>query len=179
MEKMVKITNKIFKIVINFIIFLLSILLILVIYGSIQLNILGKEYIDILGYSFFEVKTGSMEPLINIKDIVIVKIGQDYEKGDIVTYKKDDYLVTHRVMDKKEEVIITKGDNNNTVDDPIESKNIIGKVVYTIGNVAIWQKVFTNNKVITLLITTTIIFIFLITYKEKNGEKNVRKEKDS
>lgn len=53
--------------------------------------------------------------------------------GDIITFKKDDVYVTHRVlwMLKKGNTIrvITRGDNEITVDSPVLPCQILGKVV--------------------------------------------------
>ena len=168
------ILKKINKLLSNLIILVLSILLLIIIYGSIQLNILNKEYIDLFGYSFFEVKTGSMEPTIKKNDIVIVKLKQKIKENDVITYKKNEYFVTHRVIKKEENKIITKGDKNNKNDQPIENKDVIGKVVYTIKNVEVWKQVFKDRKVIISISLTIILLVIIISFKEKNGEKNDR-----
>ena len=163
-----KIINVITKTVLNLIYAILTIILIILIYNIIQVSILNKPYIDIFGYSFFEVKTGSMSGTMEIGDIILVKLTKDVKENDIVTYEQDNILITHRIIEKQEENIITKGDANNKEDDPIKSENIIGKVEYTLKNVEIWKKVFKTPEVYTLIIITLILFGITISIKDKN-----------
>lgn len=168
--------NKIFKIIknsiINLIIFILGIIAIIAIWTSIQLNVQNKEYINIFGHSIFSTGTGSMAPTMQIGDIVVVKIGKDAKEKDIITYKKDNAIITHRIIKIDGESIIAKGDNNNTQDEAITKDAIIGKVVLIINNVGVWKKVFSDLNVIIPVILTVILFIILVSYKEKTGEKN-------
>ena len=64
-------------------------------------------------------------------DIIIIKDSDDYEVGDIITYNNNnDYLITHRIISKEGALFETKGDNNNTKDRNIVSKDKIeGKVI--------------------------------------------------
>ena len=168
--------NKILKIIkniiINLIIFVLGIIAVLAIWTSIQLNVQGKEYIDIFGYSIFSTETASMSPTIEIGDIVFVKIGEDVQEKDIITYKNDNSFITHRIIKIDGESIIAKGDNNNTQDKPIKKDAILGKVVFTINNVEIWKKVFSDMSVIIPIVITVVLFVILVCYQEKTGEKD-------
>ena len=169
--------NKIFKIIknviINGIIFILGIIALLAIWTSIQLNVQNKEYIDLFGYSIFSTETGSMSPTIEKGDIVFVQIGEPTKEQDIITYKKDNAIITHRIIKIDKETIITKGDNNNTQDEEITQDAIIGKVIYIVNNVEIWKKVFSDISVIIPVSITVILFIILVSYKEKKtGDKN-------
>ena len=167
-----KIFEKIKKIIINLIIFILVVIAIISVYAFIQLNVQNKEYINIFGYSVFSAETGSMSPTIEKGDIVIIKIGDEIKENDIITYKKDNVLITHRISKINENTIIAKGDYNNTDDVPIQKEQVIGKVVFIVNNVEIWKKVFTDAHVIIPVIITVILFVALISYKEKKGEEN-------
>ena len=166
--------NKILKIIksiiINLIIFILGIIAIIAIWTSIQLNVQNKEYVNMFGYSMFSTATGSMSPTIEIGDIVIVKIGEDVKEKDIITYKNDNSFITHRIIKIDGESIIAKGDNNNTQDKPIKKDAILGKVVFTINNVEVWKKVFLDPSVIIPIIITVILFVILVSYKEKKHD---------
>lgn len=168
--------NKILKIIkniiINLIIFVLGIIAIIAIWTSIQLNVQNKEYIDLFGYSLFSTETGSMSPTIEKGDVVIVKLGQQVQENDIITYKNNNSFITHRIIEMDGESIIAKGDNNNTQDEPITKEAIVGKVTFIINNVEIWKKVFSDISVIIPVVITVILFIILVSYKEKTGEKN-------
>lgn len=166
-----KILKIIKKVIINLIIFVLSVIAILAIWGFIQLNIQNKEYINIFGFSILSTETGSMSPTIKKGDIIIIKIGDEIKEKDIITYKQDNVLITHRIEKIDGDMIITKGDYNNIQDEPIEKSQVIGKSVYIFNNIEVWKKVFSDKYVIISIVITIILFILLISYKEKIGEK--------
>ena len=80
-------------------------------------------------------------------------------------------LITHRIVSIDGDTIITKGDYNNTEDEPITKNEIIGKEVAIINNVEVWKKVFSDMHVIIPISITVILFILLVSYKEKIGEE--------
>jgi len=166
-----KIFKIIKKVIVNVIILVLSIIAILAIWGFIQLNVQNKEYVNIFGYSILSTETGSMSPTIEVGDIIIIKIGDEIKKNDIITYKQDDVLITHRIEQIDGDTIITKGDYNNIQDEPIERSQVIGKVVHIFNNVEVWKQVFTDMHVIIPMVITIILFIVMIAYKEKIGDK--------
>lgn len=167
MKKLKNIQN----IILNIIISMLSVIAIFVMTGFMQLNVFGREYTDIFGYSLLKTKTGSMAPTIEIGDIVIVKLSNNVKQDDIITYKEGNSLITHRIIKIDGDEIITKGDNNNTEDQPINKKDIVGKVVYIIGDIQIWKMVFSDINVIIPICTTIVLFIILMLYKEKPKDK--------
>ena len=161
------------KIIVNLIIVVLAIIAILVILGFCQVNIQKKQYINIFGYSVLSAETGSMSPTIEKGDIVIIKIGDEIKENDIITYKKENVLVTHRIVNINGDTIIAKGDFNNTDDEPIKKDEVIGRTVFIVNNVEIWKKVFSDVHVIIPISITVILFILLVSYKEKTGDENV------
>jgi len=90
------------------------------------------------GYKSFMVLSGSMEPTINIGDIVITHKQINYFKNDTITfYGPENRVVTHRIALIKEQdgdtIIITKGDANRSIDsDTITPSKIIGKVIFIV-----------------------------------------------
>lgn len=160
------------KILSNILIGILSIIVIILIVFFIQTNIQNKKYPQLGNYTFFQIATGSMAKTINIDDIIIVKLGSEYKTNDIITYEENGNFITHRITEIKDNSIITKGDNNNAEDEPIQKENVIGKVVFTIKNIGVWKKVFSDAKVIISCTLTIILFILLVVYKEKQGKEN-------
>lgn len=158
MENIKKIIEKIVENLFNLIIIFLIILVIIFLYSFIQLKLLKKEYVNIFGYSFFRIETGSMSGTIEIDDIIIVKITKNVKNNDIITFKKENSIITHRIVKLEEEKIVTKGDSNNIEDEPISKNDIIGKVVFTFKNMEIWKKVFTTPKVYISIIITLLLF---------------------
>lgn len=78
------------------------------------------------------VLSGSMEPEISVGDLLIVAEHNSYEIGDVVVYQDGRMAVTHRIVAISEDEVITKGDANNTEDDPITVEQIKGEVVLAI-----------------------------------------------
>lgn len=171
MKKIIKVIQ---NIIVGFLIIILLSILAISVYSFITIDIQEKEYCDIFGYSFFQIETGSMAGTIEIEDIIIIKLGnEDIKKDDIITFRQDNNLITHRVIKIEDEKIITKGDSNTSEDKPITKDDIIGKVEIIIPEVKIWKAVFKEPKVLISLAITTILFVLVVSYKEKIGEKDV------
>ena len=100
-----------------------------------------------------------------------------FNENDIITYKDQNVFVTHRVIKKKENTIITKGDNNNSVDKPISEDEVLGKVVFIAKNVEVWKKVFADKRVFIPLIITMTLLAILIFYQEDRSKKCPKEEK--
>lgn len=113
----------------------MEIIAIILIYNIILIivsSINGKDF-SILGYKAYIVDTNSMEPTINVGDIVIVKkVKEDkLKQGDVITFTEEGEVITHRITKVETEEIgtqyVTKGDNNNTEDTfKIRYNDIIG-----------------------------------------------------
>ena len=91
----------------------------------------------ITGITAYSVKTPSMYPSCPVGTMLFVaKTGfDDFSEGDIVTFSKNESVITHRVyrVDKQKRYIITKGDNNNAPDTfPVTEDKMIGKVSFYI-----------------------------------------------
>lgn len=90
-----KILQKILEYLSKILIFELIVLCILAFISTVVLH---KDYVNIGGYTFFIVASGSMSGTVDVNDMVIVKITDDFQVGDIVTYQADGYFVTHRII---------------------------------------------------------------------------------
>ena len=155
---------------IDFISIILIIIFLIVFYCFAQLKILKRDYINFCGYTVFQVITGSMEDTIKIKDIIIVDITKDVEENDIITFKSGENFVTHRIINKDRDNLITKGDANNSQDDPIKLNDVVGKVIFVISDVAIWISVLKTPEVIIATIIS-IIVIWIMFFKNKKDVK--------
>ncbi len=177
-SKIFKIANKVITIVLSII---TVSLMLLAAYNFFSVKILKKDYTNIFGYAFFEVISGSMSPAIEKWDVIVVKLDADYEVGDIVSFKNGDAYITHRIIEINDGAYVTKGDANNTVDNPITKDKIAGKVVKVYPSAAAWIKVFTTPKVLLgTIISLILIGKTLALFKEakeiKEEEKKVKVE---
>ncbi len=141
---------------------LISVLTIFCIYAFISTTILKKDYIKIGNYTFFVVASGSMSGTIDVNDLIIVKITDQFKVNDIITYNKDGYFITHRVVSSKNNQIITKGDVNNTEDTPISIHDVVGKVVLIFP----FSVIFEILAVIIFIILIVILFNFEKIFKK-------------
>lgn len=124
----------------------------LCVYTFVMTDILKKDYANVFGYTYFVVATGSMSGTIEVNDVVIVKLTDDVELNDIITYQGENgEFITHRVVKKIGNQIITQGDVNNTEDEPISKEDIVGKV----------SMVISPSFVIKLIAVLLIVFILL------------------
>ncbi len=101
----------------------------------VQQRVLKKDAPEVFGYSQYIVTTGSMEPEIPAGSIILVKAQEQYELGDVVTFRDSQGLtVTHRLMGRVSGQFITKGDANNVEDSELLApENILGKVQMVVG----------------------------------------------
>ena len=175
---MYKYISKLFEFLTNIIMCLFIILIIIAIYSLVLTKMLEKPYTDILGYTAFEVVTGSMSGTIEIGDVIIVKLlNQDeIHEGNIVVFKQDGNLITHRVKRIAEDKVITKGDANNAEDEPIKKEDIVGKVIRTMPNAGIWKKVILTPQVLISVTTTIMLFGLTVSYGKQNDNKSIMEE---
>ena len=136
-----------------------------------QVKVFGKDYSDFFGYSIFEVQTGSMKDAINPGDWIIVKSSSNIKLNDVITYKQGEDFITHRVIGVYNDTLVTKGDANNTKDDPIDKKQIVGKVVKVIPHFGILKKTIFNPAVLVAIILTILIINFSFKNKKKDANK--------
>lgn len=172
-----KIVKKICRWIFDIILFIILAIALIMAYNHIQINIKGNTYTTMLGYSAFEVATGSMSNTIEIGDVILVKLIEPNEtlsENEIVVFTQDTTLVTHRIIKINGDQIITKGDANNKEDDPITRKQIIGKVVKIIPDVKMWKEIILTPKV---LIPTSISILLLWIFFSYDKEKDVKKTK--
>lgn len=157
--------------VVNFFL-ILFLLLITTFFLFSQLNFPGN-------YKILLVQSGSMSPVINTGDLVIIKPSSKYQKRDIITFlSKGKINITHRIVDIQGNQIGTKGDANQVNDqDFIEKNQILGKVFYSIPN---FGYLILFIKSIPGLITLIIIPATIIIYQEfvqiKNNFKKMSKQ---
>lgn len=80
------------------------------------------------------VKGSSMFPVLRTGDSVIVTYSDNFKKGDIILFRKDEKIVCHRVrkiMNREGKFFyVTGGDSLFREDGHVSAEDIIGKVLY-------------------------------------------------
>ena len=104
---------------------------------AIIIAIMVYFYSGYFRYYAIAIASGSMSPKIKRGDVVIIdqKI-KDYKKievGEVIAYKKENYIIVHRVVKKLDSngktVFYTKGDANKEMDSIVIEENMIIGVV--------------------------------------------------
>jgi signal peptidase I len=133
---------------------------------------------------FYVVSSGSMIPVLNVGDILIVKDGntfQSLKEGDIIVFNRPqggDRVIVHRILEISdrfgEKVIVTKGDANDGIipgtDFPIREKDYIGTVAYTVPKIGLVLK-YLNPPVNYIIIAGIIGILIYTNIKKKKNEK--------
>ncbi len=139
--------------------------LFLILFSSIfYLGVILPQIVDSSAkLNSYTIVSKSMEPKYGIYDIVYTK-KIPFEKlkvNDVIAYldEVNQIVVIHRVYDKKnddhEECLVTKGDNNNKIDeDCVFSSKYLGKVVF---HVPLFGKFLKENKKISPVLSMMLI----------------------
>ncbi|MGN0824371.1 MAG: signal peptidase I [Candidatus Coproplasma sp.] len=149
--------------------------LIFVIVALLLVNIIvcrsQNKPVSFLGYSFSVVQTNSMEDEIMTGDLIVFK-KVDFSTlkvGDNIVFRADDsfidgngnsmagYTIVHKIIEIKEDGLVTKGVNNFKADDGLRVEGDIYGLC--ISNSASWGKIFTFLGKYGILI---IIFIIAV-----------------
>ena len=164
------------KVIVNILTCILLMVLVLVIYGKVAMTF-NNTFPNYFGYTFFEVASGSMEPALQIDDVILVKITKEnLAKGDIIAFVSDNTVITHRIIYMERDTLTVKGDNNNIVDKPITTDQVIGKIIKVFPKLGIWKKVVTEPKILLAIFITLLVFDFALSFNKEN-EKEKKKEK--
>lgn len=176
--------NTIKKVILNII---SAILIVVAIINIILLyyNLKGDKAPNVLGIYFFNIISGSMQPELDINDVIVVKKVdvEELADGDIITFEQDKKTISHRIVEikkvGKEKIFYTKGDNNLVADEGyVKTNQIYGKVVFHIPRVGkIVQYIQQEEGFVRTIVIIVIIFILIsLRQNKKNKRKIVRKK---
>jgi len=121
---------------------------------------------------FYVVSSGSMEPVLQINDVLIVRDGgswHDLKVGDVIVFNRPeggDRVIVHRIVeiDPSHTTIRTKGDANPSsipgTDFPIRKDDYIGRVVYVVPGIGVVTKIISPpvNYIIIAIILAILFF---------------------
>ena len=99
--------NNIKKLFIIFSYTFLFLLVLLCMYTFFVIDVMKKDYVNIFGYTYFSVSIDNESEKIN--DIVFVKIKDEAEIGDVITFKnKKGDIVSQNVIEKSSDKYIVE-----------------------------------------------------------------------
>lgn len=161
---------------------LLAIIFILA-FQSIKLRVDLNYIPTFLGNTYLNVLSDSMEPKFKANDLVIGKVVKNTNSikvGDIVTYKDNRILVTHRVVEviNDGEAFITKGDANEAQDlNQVLKENIVSKYRFSIPYSGYVISKFQDFKFLAIMGVIFMYFIIkelIIEVKKVNQNKELK-----
>lgn len=158
----------------------------------------------IFGYQLYTIITGSMEPEIEVGDVILSKVmntNTELKVGDIITYEGDtgDYegkIITHEIIeiDENTGLITPKGIANTMADAVIEKEQVISVMVCKVEVLTIIYSMLSNNIIffmiiimplVTLLIYEIIELVHIVisdrqerNYEEKQDGGQEKEERD-
>ena len=197
-NRIVKTITKVISWIILIFLILLASILIYYVVSSKLYEIKGKKYEPLI--SLYTIISPSMEPNINVYDVVITKRinPNEIKEGDVITFISSSTLgegltITHRVKSviKTEDDVKfrTQGDNNPIPDSAlVTSNNLLGKVVFIIPLLGHIQFLLqsTTGWLFCLLIPAIIVVIYdvikvlkLSNVKQRLNDTLKEEEKDS
>ncbi len=134
----------------------------------------------LFGFKGYTVVSGSMEPTFSTGDYVVdkVKSFDQVKKGDIITFKSDDTIVTHRVKKVTAKGVTTQGDANNIQDQAeVSADEYIGHYLFVIPKLGIVVELLQQPVIFASVIgLMAILLIFL--YLNSSGDNGKHTEKE-
>lgn len=97
---------------------------------------IGMWGMTALGYEPYQILSGSMEPTLQVGEIVLIDTNDtNVEDGDVIAFYMGEQVVIHRIQETVSDgVYITKGDGNPNADfSPVEQAEIIGTMWMHLG----------------------------------------------
>lgn len=153
----------------------------------IFLNILSMNNKSLFGFRIYRVISGSMQPALQIGDVIIIKKANNYAEKDIITYDNGLTTITHRIKSINGDEIITEGDANDAPDKPITKDRILGKYFFRISTFSVFSIMLTGKTIYLIMVLVLFaILLFAISDRvtrnleyRRNNFKKVIKEKDN
>ncbi len=131
------------------------------------------------GVGLSVVMSGSMEPELRVNDLVVVRSQDSYEKGDIVVYQDGGSLVIHRIIEIRDDKVITKGDANDVPDRPVPVRDIKGRYTGRIPFVGVILLFFKSPAgFVLMLLAAVVLFEYPYIKERKNAAKRQEEIKE-
>jgi signal peptidase len=133
-------------------------------------------------YDLYIVRSGSMEPAINVGDMVLAgPVGIDGIKpGVIISYELGKNLITHRVLSIDGNTLITKGDANKEPDStPVRLSQVQSRYIFRIpfaGYVAGFLRT-RPGWLLSIVLPSIVLVGFIVKDIIKEASRNEKSEK--
>lgn len=181
-------------------------ILVMIAFFSLVMQAIGGKKPSVFGYRIYFVLTDSMEPTLNVKDIMISEVLSSAEEtqekvkiGDIITFTAEygmqaGMIITHRVVEEAHYdehydryVFTTKGDNEKASIDPaVPVENVQAVLVKKSNILTALYKFFTSTIGILSILIVPLCFIMgtlicrlvVIVKKPANSDDSKQTEED-
>ncbi len=154
----------------------LGILLGLNVYLANARSLAGQRLPMPFGVGTAVVLSGSMEPALSVNDVIIVREAESYNINDIVVYENGREMIVHRIIEKNGDTLTTKGDANNTADEPTSAESVKGKVVLSIPYAGAVVKAL-RSPVGAIVIILTAVLLTEGSFRRKKESDEIKIEK--
>ncbi len=124
-----------------------------------------------LGFGVGVVLSGSMEPTLQVNDLVVVCRTDDLAVGDVVVFQRDQELIIHRILTLDGETLITQGDANDTPDEPIGRAAVKGVLVCAIPGLGAAVELLRDPTAIVVILIGAFALMELSYRKEKDRDR--------
>lgn len=138
----------------------------------------------LMGFKLYCIQTGSMEPEYPVGSMIAVE-HVDFEQlneKDVITYVlSDNTVVTHRIVeiDRENQMLFTKGDNNNVGDgSPVAYKNVVGRVKFKVPHFG-WMILFLDTRFGKIMLGIAAFGLFGIAFIKRLYYKSFDKESEA
>ena len=129
----------------------------------VKKNSYHEDYLEVNGYSYYEVDNATLEPDIRKNNIVLLKDSEDIEVGDYVTFlegeKKE--VVLRKVVERNEYrlvVDITNNYENKDYKNEINIDDVKAKMIYNNNTFSSVMNILLNPAVLVILLFLGTIF---------------------
>jgi signal peptidase I len=133
-------------------------------------------------YDLYIVRSGSMEPAINVGDMVLAgPVGTGGIKpGVIISYESGKNLITHRVLSIDGNTLITKGDANKKPDSiPVRLSQVQSRYIFRIPYVG-YVAGFLRTRpgwLLSVVLPSIVLVGFIVKDIIKEASRNEKSEK--
>ena len=145
-------------------------------YSANANKLVGNQLPMPFGYGWAVVLSGSMEPNMQIGDLIIVSEAKPYAEGDTVVYQQGGMLVVHRVIEIDGDSITTQGDANNAADAPIDKSAVKGTVIAVVPKVGKLVQ-FIKTPIGTLMIVAAVVVLTELPYRREKQKDDEERQK--